>query len=138
MKTSKLKIIFICILLALSFANFSHAQIVQCGGLDNNGHPQPDCTPSFIISEIKYIINFLLSWAWLISIFMIVVSGIRMVISRGNEEAISQAKTSLQYAILGFIVIMVAFVVVNFVVALLTGEGSLNPGAINDAFHLIP
>ncbi|HTL39340.1 MAG TPA: hypothetical protein VL306_00805 [Methylomirabilota bacterium] len=135
---SKNKIIFLSLLLGLLLvSNVAHAALINCGGRGATGQ-QPDCQIGDIIVSIKNIINFLLSWAWLISTFLIVVSGFKMVFAAGNEEAISSAKTSLSHAIIGFIIIMLSFLIVNFVIGLLTGGGAFSPDALMGSFNLIP
>jgi hypothetical protein len=120
------------LILGLFIANFASAAIVNCGTRSN---PDP-CTIGDLITTLRLIVNTLLSWAWLVSIVMIVWSGFQMVMAAGNEEALSKAKASLTNAILGFVLILISFVLVNFVIGLLTGD--FNPGALQDAFHLLP
>jgi len=136
--TQKIKIIFAICLLMLVFANFSQAALVNCGSYNENGTRQSDCTLGSLIDTVGLIINFLLSWAWLVSILFIVVSGIRMVLSGGNEERLSSAKASLSNAIIGFILILLSFVIINLVIGLFTGGSTLGPNAFLDAFRLIP
>jgi hypothetical protein len=137
---SKIKVLVCCLLLGLVVANFASALLVTCGGFDEQtGRQQPECSSiGDLIGTIKLIINTLLSWAWLVAIFFIVISGFRMIFSRGDSEAISTAKTSLRNAIMGFILILLSFVILNLVVGLLIGGGQLNSGSLIDAFHLVP
>src|ERR1700733_5868579 len=107
--------IYIFVILFLLIPAVSFAQIVGCGH-NQAGENQNPCTIGDLIGTIKYIINFLLSWAWLVAIFLIVVSGFRMIIARGDTEAISSAKTSLNNAIMGFIIILLSFIILNLVV----------------------
>jgi hypothetical protein len=67
---------------------------------------------------------------------MIVVAGFRMVFAAGNEEAIGAAKTNLSSAIIGFVLILFSFVIVNLVVGIVTGN--LGVDAISNAFKLLP
>lgn len=132
----KIKIIFISFLLTfLLFANLTSAALVNCGGYNPDRTPQAPCTIGNLIGTIQLVINFLLSWAWLISILLIVISGFRMVFSAGNEERVSQARTSLSQAILGFIIILISFVMLNLVIGLLTGNFDFN--ALKNTFDLV-
>ena len=108
-------------------ANFALAatSIVNCS--DN-------CTISDLVNTVKDLINFLLFYAWLFALVFIVVSGIRLVFSAGNEEVVSKARTSLNNAIIGFILILVSFVLINFVIAILSG-GNLD---LSKAIQLLP
>ncbi len=48
---------------------------------------------------------------------MIVIAGFRLVISVGNEEVQQKVKKQLMYAIIGLVVAIMAYAIVNFVVA---------------------
>jgi len=125
------------VILGLAIAPIASAALVTCGG-NNPEVSSKACELGDLIQTLRLIVNTLLSWAWLVCILFIVYAGIRMVTSRGNDEEVSNAKTILTNAILGFLVILLSFVLVNFLVGLLTGSGGFNPGAIFDAFQLVP
>ena len=69
------------------------------------------------------ITNVLLFVIGAIAVIMIVIGGLRYVISGGNTEQITAAKNTILYAIIGIIVAILAYAVINFVV------GSFMPGA---------
>lgn len=50
-----------------------------------------------------------------IAILMLIYGGLRYVISAGNDDDIEKAKNIIMYAIIGIIVILIAFVVVKTV-----------------------
>lgn len=138
MKSKFNRITALSIIGLFGFLNFANAAFVNCGGYDEDGTKMPECDIPTLILTINVIINFLLSWAWLISLVFIVWSGIQMTFSGGNEETLTKAKASLSNAVIGFIIIMIAFVLLNFVVGLLTGTGGLDANALKNAFRLIP
>ena len=96
-----------------------------------------ECTITDFLQMVLNIINFLLSWAWLVATLMIVWAGWGMVNAGGNEEEVSKAKTTLSNAIIGFFLIMVSFVLLNFVVSLVTGEGTFTTQKLLEAFDII-
>lgn len=57
-----------------------------------------------------------------ISVIMVVVGGLRYVISGGNSTNITAAKNTILYAVIGLIVAILAYAMINFVI------GSLVPG----------
>lgn len=120
----RLKISLLVLFFALINFNFASAALVTCTN---------DCTIGTLIATVRLIVNFLLSWAWLVSIVFIVWAGISMMLAGGNEERLTSAKTTLRNAILGFVVILLSFIILNSVIKLITGSGDL----IN-AFDLIP
>jgi hypothetical protein len=71
---------------------------------------------------VTTISNFLLYIAGLLSVVMIIIGGLRYVISGGNAAAVTAAKNTILYAIVGLVVAFLAFAAVNFVL------GAISPG----------
>ncbi len=61
-------------------------------------------------------ILFLLNSAWIVAVIMIIISGYKYMASAGYEEAQLAAKKTLIAAIVGFIIALLAIVIVNFTV----------------------
>jgi hypothetical protein len=66
---------------------------------------------------IQRIINVLLFVVGAISVLMIIIGGLRYVLSGGDQNAVSGAKNTILYAVIGLIVAIMAYAIVNFVVA---------------------
>ena len=66
------------------------------------------------------IINILLFIVGVIAVIMLIIGGIRYVVSGGDQAAVTAAKNTILYAIIGIIVAIVAYAVVNFVITGLT------------------
>jgi len=59
-----------------------------------------------------------------ISVIMIVIGGLRYVLSGGNSSNVTAAKNTILYAIVGLVVAMLAYAVINFVIeSFLPGSG---------------
>lgn len=70
------------------------------------------------------ITNVMLFIVGAISVIMIVIGGIRYVLSGGNSTNVTAAKNTILYAIVGLIVAMLAYAVINFVLeSFLPGAG---------------
>lgn len=61
------------------------------------------------------IVNILLFIIGAISVIMLIIGGIRYTISGGDSSAVTSAKNTIMYAIVGIIVAVLAFAIVNFV-----------------------
>ena len=66
--------------------------------------------------NFKDIINVLLYIIGAIAVIMIVVGGLRYVLSGGDSSAVTGAKNTILYAVVGLIVALLAYAIVNFVV----------------------
>jgi hypothetical protein len=66
---------------------------------------------------IKNIINTMIFLIGIIAVIMIVVGGVRYVVSNGESAQIKAAKDTITYAVIGLVVAVMAFAIVNFVLA---------------------
>ncbi|MEO8065891.1 MAG: MMCAP2_0565 family pilin-like conjugal transfer protein [Candidatus Doudnabacteria bacterium] len=94
--------------------------LAQSGGNCVNGSNDAGlCNPVEFASNIKAfgykIIDTFTTFFAITALIMVVYSGFRMIIAQGNEEALTVAKGSLQWAISGLILAMFAFVIVSAV-----------------------
>ncbi len=69
---------------------------------------------------IKNIVNILLYILGAIAVIMIVIGGIKYTTSNGDSSQITSAKNTILYAVIGLIVAIMAYAIVNFVVTSLT------------------
>lgn len=78
----------------------------------------------------KTIVNVLLFIVGVIAVIMIIVSGIRYTSSAGNSNSVAAAKNTLLYSVIGLVVAIFAYAIVNFIVFKASGGTSgVNPGA---------
>ena len=77
-------------------------------------------TPTEIKVVIKNITNTALFIIGAISTLMLIYGGIRYTISGGDEKAITSAKNTILYAVIGIVVAVAAYAIVNFVITALT------------------
>lgn len=65
--------------------------------------------------QIKNITNTLLLVIGAISVIMILIGGMRYVLSGGDEAGTRSAKDTILYSVIGLIIALLAYVIVNFV-----------------------
>jgi magnesium-transporting ATPase (P-type) len=71
-------------------------------------------------TNIKNIINVMLILIGIVAVIMLIVGGFRYVLSNGNEKAVSGAKDTILYAVIGIVVALLSFAIVNFVLGQFT------------------
>lgn len=76
------------------------------------------------VEVIKYLMTFL----GIIAVAIILLGGFRWMTAAGNEDKVSEAKKILSAGVVGLIIILAAFAIVNFVVT--TSSSALN-GTLN-------
>ena len=67
----------------------------------------------------KQITNTILYIVGIIAVIMLIVGGIKYVISGGDAKKVTDAKNTVLYAIIGLVISFLAFAIVNFVIAAL-------------------
>jgi hypothetical protein len=67
-------------------------------------------------SMAKIIVNTMLFILGILAVIMIIVSGIKYVTSNGDASKIKSAKDTLTYSIVGLVVAILAYAIVNYVV----------------------
>lgn len=68
------------------------------------------------------IIGFAIAAAGLVFFFMLIWGGIRYMLSRGDDKALGAARGTLTTAIIGLLIIVAAFVIINIVSFAATGR----------------
>ncbi|MDO8335755.1 MAG: hypothetical protein Q7T74_03170 [Candidatus Saccharibacteria bacterium] len=85
---------------------------------DGAGIAQTDEMPTTIEGEggvFQTITNVMLFIIGAISVIMLILGGIKYVVSGGDSSAVTSAKNTILYAVVGIIVALLAYALVNFV-----------------------
>jgi len=77
----------------------------------------PSGTNTDLTAQIQLIINLLIGLIAVAAVVMLIIGGFRYVFSQGEEKATKGAKDTILYAIIGIVVSILAFAIVNFVIA---------------------
>jgi len=106
--------------LAFSFVapvtdTYAFDQGLQDGANASKGEEQP---PELFAEGgvFQTITNVLLFIIGAISVIMLIIGGIRYVVSGGDSSAVTSAKNTILYAVVGIVVAILAYALVNFVV----------------------
>ena len=79
------------------------------------------CLPALFVN----IINALLGLAGAVALFMVIYSGIKLTTSGGEAKQIEGARHTLTYAILGLVIVLTSFIVINLI-STVTGLDCIN------------
>jgi len=81
---------------------------------------QPTGTSSDLQVQVKNVTNTMLLVIGIVAVIMLIIGGFRYVLSNGNEKATVAAKDTILYAIIGIVVALLSFAIVNFVLGRFT------------------
>lgn len=85
-------------------------------GIDAIGGDKDGNRPGAFTNLLERIINVLLFLIGAIAVIMIIIGGIRYVTSNGDQAQVTGAKNTILYAVVGVVVAIMAYAIVNFVV----------------------
>ena len=84
----------------------------SCGGTAAND-PARKCT---LNDTLKSIVNVLLFIIGAVAVIMIVIGGIKYTTSNGDSSAVTSAKNTILYSVIGLVIALMAYAIINFVV----------------------
>jgi hypothetical protein len=69
-----------------------------------------------IIDIFEFVINLILYASGSVAVLMLVIAGVRYVSSFGNQEMMDGAKKTIKFALIGLLVVILAFAIVNNII----------------------
>lgn len=108
-------------LLIISLIFFVAPNIVLAQGIQPDepvNLPNPIAPYNTITDVVVNVTNYLLYIIATISVLVLVLGGFTYVTSAGNTEEIEKAKTRITYAIIGLIVAIIAWTIINSIVGI--------------------
>lgn len=108
-----------------AFATFSGG--VAGGASSARGVDQPADLfgQSGIFTTITNVMLFIIG---AVSVIMIIIGGLRYILSGGDSGAVTSAKNTILYAIVGIIVALLAYAIVQFVIGAFVDGGGISSG----------
>jgi len=101
--------------------NIAHAAIVECGGIDETtGQAQPPCDTAEFYKLLSSLFKYFIFISGTIVVLAIAVGGFFMLISGGSEEKVEYGKRTIRAAIIGFIIVLTAWIMVNTIITTFT------------------
>ena len=71
------------------------------------------------------IVNYALTFLGIIAVLMIIFAGVKYITAGGKQETIDSAKKIIMYSLIGIIIILLSFAIVNTVIGSATGGGEM-------------
>lgn len=99
-------------LVATTTPAFADAKTEITNGVNSVNDGNSTDLPAFITN----IVNIMLFLAGVVAVIMIIIGGIRFVVSNGDSGSVKSAKDTVLYSVIGLIVVILAYAIVNFVI----------------------
>ena len=102
------------------------AQAAQCDGC-----------PSDLFGDkgvFKQVTNTILYVVGIVAVVMLIIGGIKYLLSGGDSKKVTDAKNTVLYAIIGLVVCFLSFAIVNFVISSLPSSSKLGTTLIDAAY----
>ena len=83
-----------------------------------------NCQATSVNGLIKTVINWLLGIAFGVAVLFLIIGGFWYITSAGNEETAEKGKGTAINAIIGIVIIILSFVIINVIAGLVTNPNS--------------
>ncbi len=107
---------FLCVLLILPWS--ASADLVPCGD-----EGQQTCQTCHVVDLTNNVVEWLVAFLGVIAAILFVYHGAKLVTSRGNQAAMSSAKSAINNILIGYVIVLGGWLIIDFVLkALLTDD----------------
>jgi len=113
--------VFGLLALHLFSVDIAHAQLISTEDVPQNVADATNSEGSFR-TLARTMVNFFLYFLGFLATLMIIYGGVLYVTSAGNDEGVGKAKKILIYAVVGIIVILLSYAIVNTVIGAGVGD----------------
>ena len=99
-----------------------------------------DGCPSELFGDtgvFRQVTNTVLYIVGIIAVIMLIIGGIKYVVSGGDSKKVTDAKNTVLYAIIGLVICFLAFAIVNFVISALPNSENKENSEINEPASLL-
>ena len=100
--------------------------IAQCNLPDDKDTAQPTGN---LWTTVKTIIDWVLAVLGIVAVVMIIIGGINYMTSQGDSTKVKKGRDTILYGVIGLIIALLAFAIVNFVLDNVFNSKSGNSGA---------
>ena len=107
---------------AMAAMNYDNPAQAGAEAARANGMPADLIGTSGVFTKIT---NTVLFAVGIISVIMLIVGGLRYIISGGDSKKVTDAKNTIMYAIIGLIIAILSFAIVNFVISAVGGTATV-------------
>lgn len=97
--------------------------MAQDSGLIPCGYNGNLCDTSDVATFANTLIDFLIKMLGVIAVIVLVITGVQLVMSAGNESAWTAAKERFTNIVIGIVLILAAWLIVDTIMLALTGKG---------------
>jgi len=117
-----------CVVL-LAVSTFHVAPVIYAQGNQgprggSGGIKNPLEGSSSITDVLKKVINWMLGLVGFLALIALIIGGARMIIDFGNEDQVKKAKQTILWAVIGLMVVILSYAIINIVTSEILGTGS--------------
>lgn len=122
-------VIFLSVIFFLQVAPMASAEgLIPCGRTIGTAEEQQPCTLCHLVVGFQRVINFGLKIVTFVALAAITFAGIMYIISAGNQQMMDTAKSFLKSTLIGFAIVIGAWVIINTAMRILSSKDSNGDG----------
>ena len=133
-KISWLNVAQIVFVFMLMLAPFALPHAADAGLIDSFANNCPadtglNCGPTSIAGIFRLVINWALAIAFIAAVIILIYGGFLYITSAGNSDQAGKGKTAIFNALIGIVIIVLSYTIVQIVYRFISGTGSASLGA---------
>ena len=91
--------------------------------------PEPEKDDKTLMETVSQILNVVIGVVGVVAVAVIIIGGIYFVISQGDASKVTRARNTILYGVVGLIVALLAFAIVNFVLSSVFSSSTTGGGS---------
>lgn len=116
---------FLALLLLSVPLTFAYAALPDFFVCEGSG-----CQLCHLVEIVNVLTRFLITFGILFGVVMVAIAGFNLVLSGGNESAKERAKGRIMNVLIGFVIVLIAYLMVSTVMSVLTGNSLSEWGSL--------
>ena len=98
--------------------------------------PDAEVGETDITTIISNVINVVIGLVGVVAVIVMILGGITFITSQGDSAKVTKAKNTILYGVVGLVVAMLAFAIVNFVLGVVLKKPTPKDGEEESYYHL--
>lgn len=130
LNVAQIVVMFGLMIMPFALPSITHGALIDSFANNCPADTGVRCTEGSIASIFRLIINWALAIAFIAAVIVLIYGGFLYITSAGNADNATKGKTAIQNALIGIVVIVLSYIIVQIVYRFVSGQSSGGVGGI--------
>lgn len=124
LNVAQIVLIFALMLFPVVAPSVTHGALIDTFANNCPADTGVRCTEGSVASIFRLIINWALAIAFIAAVIVLIIGGFRYITSAGNAEQAKKGTQAIQNALIGIVIIVLSYIIVQIVYRFISGQSS--------------